>query len=129
MLCKIYWTHCVLYILILGVISVYFNLCQETGYRYSTDEMFEQVRVVASIKCRWPLHPGYMHSFGMTEHYFVIVEQPLSISLSTAMMNRFNGDPLFNALKWFPNCLVSTSTYAGKFLFRVKKVRLYLPTF
>lgn len=71
--------------------------------------MFRQVRIVASIKCRWPLHPGYMHSFGMTEHYFVIVEQPLSVSLSTAMVNRFNREPLSNALKWFENYPVSTS--------------------
>lgn len=69
--------------------------------------MFGRIRVVASIKCRWPLHPGYMHSFGITEHYFVIVEQPFSVSVSTAMVNRFKGDPLFNALKWFQDYPVS----------------------
>ncbi|XP_015369848.1 PREDICTED: carotenoid isomerooxygenase isoform X1 [Diuraphis noxia] len=76
----------------------------ETGYQYSTDEMFGRVCIVATIKCRWPLHPGYMHSFGITEHYFVVVEQPLSISLSTVVVNRFKGDPLSSALKWFQDC-------------------------
>lgn len=71
--------------------------------------MFRQVRIVASIKCRWPFHPGYMHSFGITEHYFVIVEQPLCISLPTVVVNRFNGDPLSNSLKWFQDYPVSTS--------------------
>lgn len=79
----------------------------ETGRQYSTDDMFNRMSVVASVKCRWPLHPGYMHSFGMTENYFIIVEQPLSVSLSTAVMNRFRGDPLSNALKWFQDCPVS----------------------
>lgn len=69
--------------------------------------MFRQIRVVASIKCRWPLHPGYMHTFGITKRYFVIVEQPLSISLSTVMVNRFKGEPLFNAFKWFQDFPVS----------------------
>lgn len=71
--------------------------------------MFEKIRIVASIKCRWPLHPGYMHSFGMTEHYFVIVEQPLSISITTALINRFKGDPMSNALKWFQEYPVNKS--------------------
>lgn len=69
--------------------------------------MFKQVHIVASVKCRWPFHPGYMHSFGMTERYFVIVEQPLSVSLSAVAMNRFKGDPLSSALKWFKDCPVS----------------------
>ncbi|XP_026812151.1 carotenoid isomerooxygenase isoform X3 [Rhopalosiphum maidis] len=75
-----------------------------SGYQYSTDEIFGQMCIVATIKCRWPLHPGYMHSFGITEHYFVVVEQPLSISLSTAMINRFKGNPISSALKWFQDC-------------------------
>ncbi|XP_025425910.1 carotenoid isomerooxygenase isoform X2 [Sipha flava] len=76
----------------------------ETGCQNSTDEMFRQICIVASIKCRWPLHPGYMHSFGMTEHYFVIVEQPLSVSLSSAILNKFKGNPLSSAFKWFQDC-------------------------
>ncbi|KAF0768060.1 carotenoid isomerooxygenase isoform X1 [Aphis craccivora] len=76
----------------------------ESGYQYSTDEMFGRMCIVATIKCRWPLHPGYMHSFGITEHYFIVVEQPLSISLSTTMINRFKGDPMYSALKWFQDC-------------------------
>lgn len=71
--------------------------------------MFRQLHIVASIKCRWPLHPGYMHSFGMTEHYFIIVEQPLSISLYSAVVNKFKGNPLSNALRWFKDCPVSKS--------------------
>lgn len=45
----------------------------------------------------------------MTEHYFVIVEQPLSVSLSSALVNRFKGNPLSNALKWFQDYPVSKS--------------------
>ncbi|VVC28941.1 Hypothetical protein CINCED_3A018818 [Cinara cedri] len=76
----------------------------DTGHQFTTDEMFDRIRVVASIKCRWPLHPGYMHSFGVTDRYFIIVEQPLSVSLSAAVVNRFKGNPLSNSLKWFQDC-------------------------
>ncbi|XP_050439619.1 carotenoid isomerooxygenase-like isoform X3 [Adelges cooleyi] len=76
----------------------------ETGQQHSgADGMFDKMHVVALVKCRWPLHPGYMHTFGMTEHYFVVVEQPLSVSIPTALVNRFNGEPLSSALKWFPD--------------------------
>ncbi|KAI8422522.1 hypothetical protein MSG28_006333 [Choristoneura fumiferana] len=44
-------------------------------------DMFERAHVVGTMKPRWPLHPAYMHTFGVTENYFVIVEQPLSVSL------------------------------------------------
>lgn len=100
----------------------YLCMCEETGLQYSTDEMFSRISVVASIKCRWPLHPGYMHSFGITDNYFVIVEQPLSVSLSTALVNRFNGDPLSNALKWFQDSPVSITIHKIRiiFIFRQK---------
>ncbi|XP_023942472.2 carotenoid isomerooxygenase [Bicyclus anynana] len=44
-------------------------------------DMFETTEIVGSIKPRWKVNPAYMHSFGITENYFIIIEQPLCISL------------------------------------------------
>ncbi|CAK1549423.1 unnamed protein product [Leptosia nina] len=44
-------------------------------------DMFAHAHVVGSLKPRWILHPAYMHSFGISDNYFIIVEQPLTISL------------------------------------------------
>ena len=34
---------------------------------------------VASVRSRWLLHPSYMHSFAVTDNYFVLVEQPMVV--------------------------------------------------
>ncbi|KAL0266943.1 UNVERIFIED_CONTAM: hypothetical protein PYX00_009347 [Menopon gallinae] len=64
--------------------------------------MFDQARMVASVPTRWKLHPGYMHTFGMTENYFVIVEQPLSVSVTAVVTNTLLDRPLAESLKWYP---------------------------
>lgn len=63
--------------------------------------MFEDAHVVATLPCRWKLHPGYMHTFGLTEHYFVIVEQPLSVSLTEYIKAQLSNQHLAACLKWY----------------------------
>ncbi|XP_058120242.1 carotenoid isomerooxygenase isoform X1 [Anopheles ziemanni] len=63
--------------------------------------MFENARIVASVPARWKFHPGYMHTFGITENYFVIVEQPLSVSVPTMVVSQLRNRPMAAALKWF----------------------------
>ncbi|KAH8388452.1 hypothetical protein KR093_006574 [Drosophila rubida] len=64
-------------------------------------QMFEDAHVVATLPCRWKLHPGYMHTFGLTEHYFVIVEQPLSVSLTEYVKAQLSNQNLSACLKWY----------------------------
>ncbi|EDV90679.1 carotenoid isomerooxygenase [Drosophila grimshawi] len=63
--------------------------------------MFEDAHVVATLPCRWKLHPGYMHTFGLTDNYFVIVEQPLSVSLTDYVRSQLNNQNLSACLKWY----------------------------
>ncbi|XP_026315557.1 carotenoid isomerooxygenase-like isoform X2 [Hyposmocoma kahamanoa] len=65
-------------------------------------DMFEKAHIVGQTKPRWELHPAYMHTFGITENYFVIVEQPLSISLLRIMKNLLTNAPFANCFKWYP---------------------------
>ncbi|RVE52616.1 hypothetical protein evm_002735, partial [Chilo suppressalis] len=66
-------------------------------------DMFESARVVGTMKPRWTLHPSYMHTFGISEHYFVIVEQPLSVSLGGLVRARLTGRPAAASLHWYPH--------------------------
>ena len=36
---------------------------------------FEGGTILASIASRWLLEPGYMHSFAITSHYYILIEQ------------------------------------------------------
>lgn len=64
---------------------------------------FNNAHVVSSIPARWSLHPSYMHTFGLTQNYFIIVEQPLSISVLEAVKTRVMREPLASMFKWFQN--------------------------
>jgi hypothetical protein len=69
--------------------------------------MFEQASIICSIPARWPLHPAYMHTFGITNNYFVIVEQPLSVSVPAVIRSHLLNEPLIANFKWYPDQQVS----------------------
>lgn len=71
------------------------------------DDVFSEAEIVAKIRTRWPLHPGYMHSFGLTPNYYVIIEQPLSVSVPAKLASKMNNKPMSSMLKWYPDHPVS----------------------
>jgi carotenoid isomerooxygenase len=77
---------------------VYTILCFPHG-----ENMFKDAHVVASVPARWRLHPSYMHTFGITERYFVIVEQPLTVSVPAVLKSQLTNQPMATCLKWFEN--------------------------
>ncbi|KAK3763666.1 hypothetical protein RRG08_051188 [Elysia crispata] len=46
---------------------------------------FADAKIVASAPSRWKMNISYTHSFGITENYFVQLEQPLAINIPRAM--------------------------------------------
>lgn len=64
-------------------------------------DMIQSAEIVASVPSRWKFNPGYMHTFGITENYFIIVEQPLAISVASAIKATLTNEPLISSLKWF----------------------------
>ncbi|XP_055612712.1 carotenoid isomerooxygenase isoform X2 [Uranotaenia lowii] len=75
---------------------VYTIICFPNG-----ENMFENAHIVASVPARWKFHPGYMHTFGITENFFIIVEQPLSVSVPSMLMSQIKNEPMAASLKWF----------------------------
>lgn len=76
------------------------------------DAMFRRAQIVATVPSRWKLYPGYMHTFGMTERYFVIVEQPLSVSVPEMLRSQLRAQPMASNFKWFadqPTCVYLVS--------------------
>jgi carotenoid isomerooxygenase len=69
------------------------------------ENMFDNASVVAEIPVRWKLHPSYMHTFGITENYFIIVEQPLTVSVPAVVKSQLINEPMISCLKWFPDKL------------------------
>ena len=46
-------------------------------------ESFEGGKLMARVRSRWMLEPGYMHSFAVTDNYFILIEQPLTVHAPT----------------------------------------------
>lgn len=63
----------------------------------------EQVKVVARIPCQWKLRPSYYHSFGITENYFVFVEQPFVLNLKKFLLNAILEKSFLSSLEWCGN--------------------------
>ena len=53
---------------------------------------FTKVVQVANVASRWMLDPGYMHSFSITENYYIIIEQPLTINLPKLVKSLVSAD-------------------------------------
>lgn len=81
--------------------------------------MFDQATIIASVPSRWLLNPSYMHTFGITENYFIIVEQPLSVSLTTVISCKMKQQPMCAALKWYENENVSLTRIFFSFSFPI----------
>ncbi|XP_070494160.1 carotenoid isomerooxygenase-like isoform X2 [Chironomus tepperi] len=67
------------------------------------ERIFDDAKIVAEIPTRWKLHPSYMHTFGITENYFIIVEQPLTVSVPSIIKSQLTNEPMITCLKWFPD--------------------------
>jgi carotenoid isomerooxygenase len=69
--------------------------------------MFDQAEIVSTLQSRWILNPSYMHTFGITQNYFIIIEQPLAIALMTMVTCQIKNEPMCTCLKWYENENVS----------------------
>lgn len=75
--------------------------------RKSDETMFDSATIVASVPSRWTFNPSYMHTFGITDNYFIIIEQPLAIAFVTLFACQLRNDPMYSAFKWHANEYVS----------------------
>ena len=61
---------------------------------------FENSQIIGRVGSRWILNPCYMHSFSITDNYFIIIEQPFSIDVRSMVTGVIKGNPLMDSLKW-----------------------------
>ena len=71
--------------------------------RVNGQNTFEKAEVVAKIPTRWSFNPSYMHTFGITENFFIIVEQPWTISVKEVVKSKLKNSPLASCFKWHSN--------------------------
>jgi carotenoid isomerooxygenase len=75
---------------------VYNIICYPKG-----EGVFENAKIVAEVPVRWKFHPAYMHTFGITENFFVIVEHPLSLSVKSIVKTKMTNNTIDSCFKAF----------------------------
>ncbi|XP_045135882.1 carotenoid isomerooxygenase-like isoform X1 [Portunus trituberculatus] len=88
-----------------GPLGPKYHICKfpktKTSSNGKVKTPFEQAKVVGTVAARWMLNPCYMHSFAMTDNYWVIIEQPLVVSVPKILKVLAKQDALIDALQWF----------------------------
>ncbi|XP_060950099.1 beta,beta-carotene 15,15'-dioxygenase isoform X2 [Limanda limanda] len=62
----------------------------------------KNVEVVCTVPCRSLLTPSYYHSFGMTDNYFVFIEQPFKLDILKMATAYMRGVSWASCLKFCP---------------------------
>lgn len=66
---------------------------------------------MSAIKSSGKMSVNYLHSFALTEHYYVYVEQPLFINIFKVLTSKLLGMPISKCVEWWPDVKVSFQYY------------------
>ncbi|KAL4221336.1 hypothetical protein ACF0H5_019597 [Mactra antiquata] len=67
------------------------------------DSKLPKGEVVCKLNNPWSMSISYYHSFGMTENYYVFVEQPLLSNIPKLLIGRKLGNAFEQSLQYFPD--------------------------
>ncbi|XP_067679404.1 beta,beta-carotene 15,15'-dioxygenase-like [Haliotis asinina] len=67
------------------------------------DNPFERASLVTTIPSRWKVNISYNHSFGMSENYFVVLEQTLVANLLKLTVSSIRGASFEGCMDNYPN--------------------------
>lgn len=65
-------------------------------------EPWMNARVLATVSSSWRASYGYSHSFGMSENYIVLLEQPLVVNTIKLATSQVKSKSLHDCLEWHP---------------------------
>ncbi|XP_067670849.1 carotenoid-cleaving dioxygenase, mitochondrial-like [Haliotis asinina] len=63
---------------------------------------YSQSKLVASVTAEHSMHPSYFHSFGMTDNYYVFVEQPMLINVWKILAAMVKKHHMLQCIQWNP---------------------------
>ncbi|XP_064481033.1 beta,beta-carotene 15,15'-dioxygenase-like [Ornithodoros turicata] len=70
------------------------------------ESALQKGQILATIPLRSRLHPGYIHSFGLTQHYIVVLEQSLTFNILKALLAPFRQIPYLDCVEFDRDQLV-----------------------
>lgn len=74
------------------------------------------METICTVPCRSLLTPSYYHSFGMTDNYFIFIEQPFKLDILKMATAYMRGVNWASCLKFCPEENVSGLSSCMSFL-------------
>ena len=71
------------------------------------NDRFPNGEVVSALESEYKMSINYFHSFGMTENYYVYVEQPMYINILKILTKKLIGSAVDTAIEFYDNINVS----------------------
>ena len=62
--------------------------------------MVDKAEILATVPVQSRLKPSYFHSFGITENYVILIENPLVMNVLKLMTSKLRGKPTAGGLEW-----------------------------
>ncbi|XP_033641780.1 retinoid isomerohydrolase-like [Asterias rubens] len=84
----------------------YFTGCNYNIIKFNhkcKEDPTQSAKIICTIPARYKTRPSYYHSFGMTENYFVFLEQTLFISVPKLATSTILQIPVCECLQYDPN--------------------------
>ena len=75
---------------------------------------FPKGEVMSALESEFKMSINYFHSFGMTENYYVYIEQPMYINILKILAKKLSGSAVDTAIEFYDNINVGLR---GCFLF------------
>ncbi|XP_040570277.1 beta,beta-carotene 15,15'-dioxygenase [Lepeophtheirus salmonis] len=69
---------------------------------FSRDSFMKESKIIATIPSRFPNHLAYNHSFGMTDNYLILCEQPIAYDINKYKSCKTDGKCYKDCLDWMP---------------------------
>ena len=79
-----------------------FNRDILTNLLFPSPDPFAGAEIVAKVASKWKTDISYTHSFGVTDNYFVHLEQPMTFNLPKVMTLGVKNKPLGDGIKIHP---------------------------
>ena len=73
---------------------------QYLSYKEQVATKFDKASILAKVNSRWAMDPGYMHSFGLTDNYYILIEQPLTVNVPSLVSGTIQRKPMIESMRW-----------------------------
>uniref|UniRef100_A0A8C6SN15 Beta-carotene oxygenase 2 n=1 Tax=Neogobius melanostomus TaxID=47308 RepID=A0A8C6SN15_9GOBI len=82
--------------------GAHYNIIRVPPTKTNEDETLEGATVLCSIPSKDKSRPSYYHSFAMSEHYVVFIEQPVKLDLMKIVTGKLTGSSISDSIYWDP---------------------------